>query len=95
MRQFYLSYKQVKHGNSLLRTYAVICGRFNLAVNRDYMHAQNEGKLASVCLQQFSSIFETTVIVVSKMHSNEVIEQVKHDYYAVICGTCRFNITVN
>ena len=63
MRQFYFSHKHVKHCNSLLRAYAVICGRFNLTVNRDYLHAQNEGKLASVCLQQFSSIFETTVIV--------------------------------
>ena len=49
------SYKQVKHDYSLLRTYTVICGRFN----RDYLRAQNQGKLAGVCLQRFSSIFET------------------------------------
>ena len=36
------------------------CGRFNIPVNRDYLHAQNQGKLASFCLQQLSSIFETT-----------------------------------
>ena len=60
-RQFYFSYKQVKHDYSLLRAYAVSCGRFNKAVNRDYLNAQNRGKLASVCLQQFSSIFETTI----------------------------------
>ena len=67
MRQFYFSYKQVKHDYSLLRAYAVSCGRFNITINRDYLHAQNQGKLASACLQQFSSI------VVSKMHSNEAI----------------------
>ena len=63
MRQFYFSYKQVKHDYSLLRAYAVSCGtcRFNITVNRDYLHAQNQGKLAGVCLQQFSSIFETTI----------------------------------
>ena len=61
MRQFYFSFKQVKHDYSLLRAYAVSCGRFNITVNRDYLHAQNQGKLASVCLQQFSSIFETTI----------------------------------
>ena len=61
MRQFYFSYKQVKHDYSLLRAYAVICGRFNLIVNLDYLHAQNQGKLCSVCLQRFSSIFETSI----------------------------------
>ena len=60
MRQFYFSYKQVKYGYSL--RYAVSCGRFNITVNRDYLHAQNQGKFASVCLQQFSSNFETTII---------------------------------
>ena len=25
------------------------------------MHAQNQGKLATVCLQRFSSIFESTI----------------------------------
>ena len=61
MRQFYFSYKQVKHDYLLLRAYAESCGRFNINVNIDYLHPQNQGKLASVCLQQFSSIFETTV----------------------------------
>ena len=58
MRQFYFPYKQVKHDHSLLRAYAVSCGRFNITVNRDYMylHAKNQGQLVSVCLQQFSSI---------------------------------------
>ena len=65
MRQFYFSYKQVKHAYLLLCTYAVSCGRFNITVNRDYLHAQNQGKLASICLQQFSSIFETTITSVS------------------------------
>ena len=55
MRRFDLSYKQVKHDYSLPRVYAVSCGRFN-------MHAQKQGKLASVCLQRFSSIFESTII---------------------------------
>ena len=33
MRLFYFSYKQVKHDFSLLRAYAIICGRFNITVN--------------------------------------------------------------
>ena len=33
MRLFYFSYKQVKHEFSLLRAYAIICGRFNITVN--------------------------------------------------------------
>ena len=33
MRLFYISYKQVKHDFSLLRAYAIICGRFNTTVN--------------------------------------------------------------
>ena len=61
MRQFYFSYKKVKHVYSLSRAYAVICGRFNITVNWDYLHAQNQGKLATVCLQRFSSIFERTI----------------------------------
>ena len=61
MRQFYFSYKQVKHDYSLLRAHAVSCGRFNIIVNRDYLHAQNQGKFASVCMQQFSSIFESSI----------------------------------
>ena len=40
---------------------AVICGRFNITVNGDYLYTQNHGKLASVCLQRFSSIFESTI----------------------------------
>ena len=55
MRQFHFSHEQVKHDYSLPRAYAVICGRFNITVNRDYLHAQNQGKLDNVCLQQFSS----------------------------------------
>ena len=62
MKLFYFSYKQAKHHYSLLRAYAVICGWFNITVNRDLLHANNLGKLASVCLQQFSSIFESTVV---------------------------------
>ena len=65
MRQFYFSYEQVKHDYSLLRAYAVSCGSFNITVKyRDYLHAQNQGKLTSVCLQQFSSIFETTIMLI-------------------------------
>ena len=56
------SYKQVKHDYSLLCAYAVSCGWFNITVIRDYLHAQNQGKLARVCLQQFLSIFETTIL---------------------------------
>ena len=44
-----------------MRIYAIICGRFNITVNLDYLHAQNQGKLASVCLHRFSSIFESTI----------------------------------
>ena len=69
MRQFCFSYKQVKHDYSLLHAYAVSCGRFNITVNSDYLHAQNQGKLASVCLQQFSSIFETTIHLKEKICS--------------------------
>ena len=58
---FYFSYKQVKQDFSLLRAYAIICGRFNITVNWDYLHAQNQGKLASVCLHRFSSIFDSTI----------------------------------
>ena len=48
---------------SLPRAYAVFCGRFILTVNWDYLYAQKQGKLASVCLQRFSSIFETIITV--------------------------------
>ena len=64
MRLFCFSYKQVKHDYSLLRAYAVICGRFNIiTVNRDYLHIQNQGKLASVCLQRFLLIFDSTIVL--------------------------------
>ena len=33
IRLFYFSYKQVKHDFSLLRAYAIICGRVNITVN--------------------------------------------------------------
>ena len=33
IRLFYVSYKQVKHAFSLLRAYAIICGRFSITVN--------------------------------------------------------------
>ena len=58
-----MSHEQVKHDYSLPRAYAVICGRFNITVNRDYLHAQNQGKLDNVCLQQFSSIFKSTILL--------------------------------
>ena len=32
MKKFYFSFKQVNHDYSLPRTYAVICGRFNITV---------------------------------------------------------------
>ena len=35
--------------------------RSNITVNWGFLHAQNQGKLASVCLQRFSSIFESTL----------------------------------
>ena len=47
---------------SLPRAYAVFCGRFIITVNLDYLYAPKQGKLASVCLQRFSSIFETSVL---------------------------------
>ena len=61
MSLFYFSYKQVKHDFSLLRAYAIIYGMFNKTINLDYLLAQNQGKLASVCLHRFSSIFESTI----------------------------------
>ena len=61
MRGFYISYKQVKMTHSLPRAIAVFCGRIIITVNWDYLSAQNQGKLTSVCLQRFSSIFETSV----------------------------------
>ena len=79
MRLFYFSYKEVKHDYPLLRAYAVICGWFNITVNRDYLHAQNQGKLASVCLQRFSSIFESTILLF--FHSNLFLSS----YRAVVC----------
>ena len=57
-------YEQVKHDYSLPRAHAVICGRLNITVNRYYLHAQNQGKLARVCLQRFSSIFETIIYLI-------------------------------
>ena len=65
MRLFFFSYKQVKHDFSLLCPYAIICGRSNITVNWDYLHAQNQGKLANVCLHRFSSIFESTIFMYS------------------------------
>ena len=53
--------KESNQTKQKLRAYAVSCSRFNITVNRDYLHAQNQGKLASVCLQQFPSIFETII----------------------------------
>ena len=35
-----------------------------MTVKRDYLYAQNQGKLASVCLQRFSSIFETSISLI-------------------------------
>ena len=74
MRQFFFSYKQVKYDYSLPRVNAVICGMFNITVNWDHQHAQNQGKLASVCLQRFSSIFETSLSVSRmKRSSNSIV----------------------
>ena len=73
MRQFHFSHEQVKHDYLLPRAYEVICGRFNITVNRDYLHAQNQGKLASVCLQQFSSIFKSTIQVSINLVTNELL----------------------
>ena len=47
-------------------SYAVICGRFSITVNWDYLNAQNQGKLANVCLQQFLSIFKSTIYTYAK-----------------------------
>ena len=55
MRRFNISYKQVKMTYSLPRVYAVFCGRFITSVYWDYLYAPKQGKLASVCLQWFSS----------------------------------------
>ena len=52
---------------SLPRAYAVFCGRFIITVNWDYLYAQKQGKLASICLQRFSSIFETIIIGIPYM----------------------------
>ena len=58
MRRFYISHKQVRMTFSLPCAYAVFCGRFIITVNWDYLYVQ---KIASACLQRFSSIFETSV----------------------------------
>ena len=73
MRLFYFSYKQVKHDFSLLSAYAIICGRFNITVNWDYLHAQNQGKLANVCLHRFSSIFESTISYIYPTKRNATV----------------------
>ena len=73
MRQFYVSYKQIKDDYSLPCSYAVISGRFNITVHGDYLHTQNQGKLTSACLQ-FASIFETTIIA-----SADVLHVYVHD----------------
>ena len=92
MRQFYFSYKQVKYDYSLPHVNAVICGRFNITVNWDYLHAQNQGKLASVCLQWFSSIFETSISVSRMKRSSYSL--VNMCFYVCIfaheswCGKC-------
>ena len=74
MKQFYFSYKKVKHDYSLPRAYAVICGRFNITVNWDYLHPQTQGKLATVCLQRFSSIFESTIQVVQSTTTEPLLK---------------------
>ena len=52
------------------RADALFCGRLIITVNWDYLYAQQQGKLASVCLQWFSSIFETSVYFYSQGHKN-------------------------
>ena len=69
MRWCYISYKQVKKTYSLPCAYAVFCGRFIITVNWDYLYAPKPGKLASLCLQRFSSIFETSV----RVHTRKII----------------------
>ena len=69
MRPFYISHKQVKMTYSLPRAYGVFCGRFIITVNWDYLYAQKQGKLTSVCLQRFSSVFETLEIALMKSWS--------------------------
>ena len=58
MRRFYISSIQIKMKYSLPRAYAVFCGKFVVTVNCDYLYAPKQGKLASVCLQRFSSFLE-------------------------------------
>ena len=50
---------------SLPRAYAAFWGRFIITVNWDYLYAQKHDKLTSVCLQRFSSIFETSIFEVT------------------------------
>ena len=52
---------------SLPQAYAVFCGRVIITVNLDNLYAPKQGKLASVCLQRFSSIFETKIHVKSQV----------------------------
>ena len=40
---------------SLPHAYAVFCGRFYITVHLEYKYEQKQCKLASVCLQRFSS----------------------------------------
>ena len=61
IRLFHFSYKQVKHAFYCYAHNAIICGRFNITVNWDYLLAQNQGKPANVCLHRFSSIFKSII----------------------------------
>ena len=64
---------------SLPHAYAVFCGRFIIAVNCDYLYAPKQGKLAPVCLQRFSYIFETSVmyVVYPRSDSTKLFEEIR------------------
>ena len=76
MRQFHFSHEQVKHDYSLPRAYAVICGRFNITVNRDYLHAQNQGK---------PTMFVYNNSHLSLIHNNVLILKKAYRLSTIIC----------
>ena len=90
MRWFYISYKQVKKTYLLPRAYAVFCGRFIITVNWDYLYAQKQGILASVCLQRFSSILPQNAL--KRDRNSKCIDLIEGHYLEVVVLLYLWNI---
>ena len=62
-----LSNTEMYEAINKLRNYRIIYANFiheyGVNFHELYLHAQNQGKLANVCLHRFSSIFESTIPV--------------------------------